>query len=89
MSEPSRILVDSDAAIIKALLAAGWMQSDVASLFQCNGGRIAEVNTGQRFGAVPRADLARPETIAALQKIQTAWLLRVGGLISETVRAAA
>lgn len=71
------------------LLAAGWAQSDVASLFQCNLGRISEINTGAKFGHVLPASLSHPQTAAALQRIQTAWLLRIGGLIDQTVRAAA
>jgi hypothetical protein len=41
-----------DAAIIKGMLARGDKQSDIAAYWSCNSGRIAETNTGQRYGAV-------------------------------------
>lgn len=89
MKHPSRTLSAEDAALVKALLAAGWMQSDVASLLTVNIGRIAEINTGARFEEVAAADLTCAQTARHLQQIQTAWLLRIGGLLNETMKVAA
>jgi hypothetical protein len=85
----SRTLDETDASIIKALIAEGWMQSDIASLFQCNIGRISEIGSGQRFGHVAPAKLDCTHTTSRLQRVQTAWLLRIGGLIDQVTRRAA
>ena len=45
-------LSSDDAAVIKAMLARGDRQHDVAAWFGVNGGRVAEINTCQRFAAV-------------------------------------
>lgn len=53
-AEPSGIyLTETDAAIVKGMLARGDRQHDVAAWFGVNGGRIAEIATGRRFGWVP------------------------------------
>lgn len=50
---PSGItLTAADAAIIKAMLARGDRQHDVAAWFGVNGGRIADVATGKSFAWV-------------------------------------
>lgn len=85
----SRTLDDLDAAIIKALINAGWMQSDIASLFQCNGGRVAEINRERRFGSVRAANLDDEHVICRLQQVQTDWLLRINTMIHEATRRAA
>ena len=41
-----------DAGIVKGMLKRGDRQHDVAAWFGVNGGRIAEINTGKRFGGV-------------------------------------
>ena len=46
--------VDSTlAGYIKGMLTRGDKQSDIAACFHINGGRVAEINTGQRFADVP------------------------------------
>lgn len=53
-AEPSGIhLTEADAGIVKGMLARGDRQHDIAAWFGVNGGRIAEVATGRRFGWVP------------------------------------
>lgn len=51
-------LTESDAALVKAMLARGDRQHDIAAWFGVNGGRIAEIAMGRRFGAVAPADRA-------------------------------
>jgi len=48
-------LNESDAALVKGMLLRGDRQHDIASWFGVNGGRIAEVATGKRFGWVQPA----------------------------------
>lgn len=45
-----------DAAIVKGMLARGDLQSDIASYFRTNSGRISEINTGKRHADVIPAD---------------------------------
>ena len=45
-------LTSQDAALVKAMLARGDRQHDIAAGFGVNGGRIAEIATGQRFSAI-------------------------------------
>jgi hypothetical protein len=63
-AEPSGVtLTRADAALVKGMLARGDRQHDVAAYFGVNGGRIAEIATGVRFGAVsaaPYDDLPPP-----------------------------
>lgn len=61
-AEPSGITLDrDDAATIKGMLARGDRQHDIAAWFGVNGGRIAEIATGYRFGEVePAATSALP-----------------------------
>ena len=40
------------AAIVKGMLNRGDRQSDIATYFRTNPGRISEINTGLRFGDV-------------------------------------
>lgn len=42
----------SDAAIAKAMITRGDRQHDIASWFGVNGGRIAEISTGDKFAGV-------------------------------------
>ena len=37
------------ASLVKGMLKRGDKQSDIAACFLINGGRISEINTGQRF----------------------------------------
>jgi hypothetical protein len=48
-------LSDADVAVIKGMLARGDRQSDIAAWFGCNGGRIAEINTGKRGALIAPA----------------------------------
>ncbi|MDJ0627611.1 MAG: hypothetical protein QNJ44_05080 [Rhodobacter sp.] len=58
-AEPSGIRLDeSDAAIVKGMLARGDRQHDIAAWFGVNGGRIAEISTGAKFADVEPADMA-------------------------------
>lgn len=53
-------LSSADASIVKGMLARGDRQSDIASFFGVNGGRIAEISVGKRFvsaSIAPRASL--------------------------------
>jgi hypothetical protein len=51
------------AALVKGMLKRGDKQSDIAACFLINGGRISEINTGQRFADIapaPEAELPPP-----------------------------
>src|SRR5882762_6234684 len=43
------------AALIKGMLVRGDKQSDIAACFLINGGRVAEINKGQRYTDVAAA----------------------------------
>ena len=51
-------LNESDAALVKGMLARGDRQHDIAAWFGVNGGRIAEVANGTAFADVPRAPMS-------------------------------
>ena len=55
-------LTEHDASLVKAMLARGDRQHDIAAWFGVNGGRIAEIATGAKFGWIPIAtsDLPPP-----------------------------
>ena len=57
---PGISLSRADAALVKAMLDRGDRQSDIASYFGVNAGRIAEISTGDRFGSV---ESATPDTL--------------------------
>ena len=44
---------EAEAGVVKAMLARGDKQHDIASWFGVNGGRVAEIATGQKFANVP------------------------------------
>lgn len=48
-------LNERDAAIVKGMLARGDRQHDIAAWFGVNGGRIAEIATGQKFRSASSA----------------------------------
>jgi hypothetical protein len=48
------------ASLIKGMLLRGDRQSDIAACFSINGGRIAEINTGQNF---PEVSAASPDEL--------------------------
>ena len=55
-AQPSGIrLSPADAALIKGMLNRGDRQHDIAAWFGVNGGRIAEIVTGAKFGEVAAA----------------------------------
>ena len=88
MPIPSRKLTDEDARIIRALLAEGWLQSDVASLMGVNIGRISEIASATRFPGLPAADLKTDSARARAQLagIQIAWVLRISRQLSAVIR---
>lgn len=51
------VLNDRIGALIKGMLTRGDRQSDIASCFGINSGRVAETNRGQRFTHVSPAPL--------------------------------
>lgn len=53
--EAERWATAADAAIIRGMVKRGDKQSDIASWFGTNSGRICETNTGKRFKDVPPA----------------------------------
>jgi transcriptional regulator with XRE-family HTH domain len=82
---PSHKLTEADAEIIRALLAEGWLQSDVASLLGVNIGKVSEVSSGTRFPGVPAADLKADRTRARLADIQIAWVLRISRQLHQVI----
>ena len=55
-ANPSGItLTVHDAALVKGMLSRGDRQHDIAAWFGVNGGRIAEIATGSKFGRVTTA----------------------------------
>ncbi len=57
-AQPSGITLNAaNAAIVKGMLQRGDRQHDIAAWFGVNGGRIAEIATGHRFGEVVAAPL--------------------------------
>ena len=48
-------LTSADASIVKGMLIREDRQSDIASYFGVNGGRIAEISVGRTFASVPVA----------------------------------
>ncbi len=45
-------LTQHDAAIVKGMISRGDRQHDIASWFGVNGGRIAEISTGNTFSGI-------------------------------------
>jgi hypothetical protein len=59
-AEPDGERLDEDtAALIKGMLVRGDKQSDIAACFRVNAGRVAEINTKQRFALVTPAPADR------------------------------
>jgi hypothetical protein len=50
-------LNDEIAALIKGMLGRGDKQSDISACFHVNAGRVAEINTGQKWSHVAAAPL--------------------------------
>lgn len=78
----SRHLDENDAAIARALIKLGWLQSDVASLLGCNSGRISEIDSGKRFAGIAPADLTADAVRGLLAERLSAWNVRVGRLVT-------
>ncbi len=53
-------LTETDAAIVKGMIARGDRQHDIAAWFGVNGGRIAEISSGDTFGDVDAASDSLP-----------------------------
>jgi len=51
-------LTSQDAAIVKAMIARGDRQHDIAAWFGVNGGRIGEIASGRTFSQVPATQSA-------------------------------
>ncbi len=69
-------LSSNDAAIIKGMLVRGDRQHDIAAYFGVNGGRIAEISSGEKFGhVVAAADRDLPEPGPYLSGREAAQLL--------------
>lgn len=89
---------DKMAALIKGMLERGDKQSDIAACFQINGGRVAEINTGEKFGRVKPAPPAKlppagpyPSPFNLWKMGQGLWRVRAaletaGGVIEEATR---
>lgn len=63
MSERDRSIDEAMATLIKGMLLRGDAHSDIAAFFLVNGGRIAEINKGERFPevtATPASKLPPP-----------------------------
>ena len=45
-------LDETDAAVVKGMLARGDRQHDIAAWFGVNGGRIAEIANGSKFASI-------------------------------------
>jgi hypothetical protein len=57
-AKPSGIKLNAeDARIVKGMLERGDRQHDIASYFGVNGGRVAEISTGEEFPDVETASL--------------------------------
>lgn len=54
----NRVPTESEAALIRGMIARGDLQQDIAAYFGLNAGRVSEVNTGKRHPTVPAADPA-------------------------------
>lgn len=48
-------LTETEARVVKGMLARGDRQHDIAAWFGVNGGRIADIATGKKFPKVPAA----------------------------------
>lgn len=81
----SRRLNEHDAALIKSLGAAGWLQSDIASLFGTHSGTVSSILAGRRFGGVSPVDLSDTPARADLAEVQAAWSLRMARLLSSVL----
>lgn len=65
-------LNEQDASLIKGMLRRGDRQHDIASWFDVNGGRIAEIATGLRFAEVGSADAGRLPPVGPYPKASQA-----------------
>lgn len=59
MNQNSDHLSPSDIAIVKLLLTQGFHQKRIASLFDVNQGRIAEINSGRKHKCIYIPNLTR------------------------------
>jgi len=90
-ADPSGIsLSEEDAAIVKGMLDRGDRQHDVAAWFSVNGGRIAEVATGEKFAEVAMITTNLPPpgpypTVRASQKAKQ-LLIDVRATLAESLQ---
>ena len=88
-AQPSGIALSAtDASLIKGMLRRGDRQHDIAAWFGVNGGRVAEIAIGARFGEVQAAHVADlpprgpyPKAVEALAAIVS--LERVKSALTE------
>ncbi|MFL5063427.1 MAG: hypothetical protein ACJ8FU_08410 [Xanthobacteraceae bacterium] len=84
-------LDDADVALVKGMLKRGDRQSDIATWFGCNSGRVAEINTGKRSPEIRAAPLGQlpppgPYQISARSALKTAATLEaLRDLIDQTL----
>lgn len=74
-------LTARDAGLIKGLLLAGWHQNDIAFLFGCNPGRVAEVNGRQTFPDTLPIDIRSTEGANAILALYAASAERQKSLV--------
>lgn len=82
-TNPPQRLYETDAAIAKGMLARGDKQHDIAAYFGVNGGRIAEIASGDRFAEVRAADPADlpppgPYHVRCMLRVLERAVIRVG-----------
>lgn len=83
-------LTEDDAAVVKGMLARGDRQHDIAAWFGVNGGRIAEIATGDKFPhvAAQKNDLPPPGPYLSGQESQRAkqLLTEIRSALGEALR---
>lgn len=83
---PSRELTAEDAALVRALLPT-MSQHDIAALFGCNQGRIAEIAKGHRFEEVAPADLRYAEPRALIAARLASFNMRIASQLRDLLTA--
>ncbi len=84
-------LSSSEIAIIKGMLARGDRQHDIAAYFGINGGRVGEINTGQRGEGIepaPQNSLPPPGPYLRGRSSEAArdTLIALRDLIDQTIQ---
>lgn len=79
----------ADAALIKGMLRRGDRQHDIAAWFGVNGGRVAEIAVGARFGEVQVANAAELPPRGPYPKAAQAFAVAETLALAKTALAAA